>query len=717
MASSPVRTVTCRLKADFSVQDVEQVRGGFPNVGEDQLRPVPKGTVGFLNIKKNSLADGRPRRYVMVQLFDSHRPLAYPYQSQRGFIVLSRLLEIGTQVGQLSIEDPLLTIPIAPKISNQTSANPILRSKLARYLNSVLATAVEPSTRRVLVEGGASETMLEFASKRGASSIIQPMLEGMKKLGTLDTLQDGMPDFDKLWDLASTDELLATLSRETKATLKTSKVFYIILYRNISTGRKAVYLGRTKRSRLETREKEHRYMVRKCRDTTGPVPHHYAVASSIVEDHINDMRFIPLTFANFDHDVIGRVFVQSWIEQLLIILFHSCHAELLRPSKPEDEAKDWGTVGTCMLVWSRVLAQKLSAMATAITTASFPEFACPKDVLGCNWASPLLENSKFRSETRLWTRTNICDDMGNDHIYQFRGPIGRVSDKNEEDDSVLMWINLLFWRSHHPKCFYVGLNKKLCLGLSKGMTVNIVVEIMVPQIRDGRLAFPRHPTPYYDVPEIGPFHNFTDVSAMAVKVEWCAKLDQDAASNPAAPLGQWYSCPIVALNSRRTPVTDLKDVTTEKYGDEVQYMTIPYARCVKLMTSLVPTEWDSNPNFMFFLRPYSNRVRTFEYDMFKQKIVIGKPETIKLQAPRLMTPDQNAQRMRNMYGPGLLIGLTPASTFYKKTFRWHCDMCYFVGFCPEFAAELPDIHQVRELRLDTRLMPSMRASETILYLG
>ncbi|RKU44065.1 hypothetical protein DL546_006511 [Coniochaeta pulveracea] len=202
------------------------------------------------------------------------------------------------------------------------------------------------------------------------------------------------------------------------------------------------------------------------------------------------------------------------------------------------------------------------------------------------------------------------------------------------------------------------------------MEVNIVVEIMIPH--NGR--HPRHPTPFYPVPDIGPFDMYSDVAAMAIRIEW-QKDD-----------GQWISRPLTLTRTKLASSATGTGITTTKFGPEVEYMTMAWLRCVKFMGSLMQWEWQSKKPFVQLMVRYPGRVRCIETDFLGQKYVVSIADKIKRPEPKLLDLEQTAALLRKRYGSeNMMIGLPPKKGWWAVPGedmrglinRTRCDMCVF----------------------------------------
>lgn len=378
------------------------------------------------------------------------------------------------------------------------------------------------------------------------------------------------------------------------------------------------------------------------------------------------MRFIPITYIDRRASSAKRVI--ALVEQLLILFFESYHAGL-----HVEWVRTEGAAEKLSHAWSTALTEVLLRVTrTTKNSNRFTAFRLPQSIEGCNWGSPLLENPW--ADSKLWTRTTLFNSAtGRPEKYQFRGPVRIVRKKNKSDFSFcLRIITTNAADNHRPTSFRVYPVKADCPGLKADMEVNIVVEIMIPH--NGR--HPRHPTPFYPVPDIGPFDMYSDVAAMAIRIEW-QKDD-----------GQWISRPLTLTRTKLASSATGTGITTTKFGPEVEYMTMAWLRCVKFMGSLMQWEWQSKKPFVQLMVRYPGRVRCIETDFLGQKYVVSIADKIKRPEPKLLDLEQTAALLRKRYGSeNMMIGLPPKKGWWAVPGedmrglinRTRCDMCVFVS--------------------------------------
>lgn len=158
------------------------------------------------------------------------------------------------------------------------------------------------------------------------------------------------------------------------------------------------------------------------------------------------------------------------------------------------------------------------------------------------------------------------------------------------------------------------------------------------------------PTPFFPVPEVGPWDMYTDAAALGLSIVWQTKK------------GEWRSCALQKGICTHRPATEWPGVTSAEYGDEVNYMQAHWVRVINFMGSLYQWEFRKNssaPAFLPLLKPYPARVRTVTIDFFNQKFVISAAKKITRDVPRLQSMEANSTKLRNLYGHELAIGYPP----------------------------------------------------------
>jgi hypothetical protein len=487
----------------------------------------------------------------------------------------------------------------------------------------------------------------------------------MDVLGTLECfrvrMENGeergrMPTFEDLWELDDVDQLLARLPDDHE--INRSTVFYIVLYRN-DEDEKGLYTGRT--IRVLGRAQEH---VRNVNNTSNH-SRHYQLARRIMRHSNGQMRLVPISFIHPNEALL--TIIGPWIEQLLMMLFESYNGALFA---------DWTQRNTMEDIvsrhWSKDLAQKLTEIAR--TARSHQDFEAgtflwnqDRQVQGFNWGSPLLEDGDVSLlAPQLWTRIVLYDESGAEDRYQFIGTQRKVRTVKQGTKlkSEKLYFTLKTIHKGRPDSgyFFISVYPKDCPGLEAGMTVNIVAEIMAP--RGNRL--PRHPTPFFPVPEVGPWDMYTDAAALGLSIVWQTKK------------GEWRSCALQKGIRTHRPATEWPGVTSAKYGDEVNYMQAHWVRVINFMGSIYQWEFRKTspaPAFLPLLKPYPGRVRTVTIDFFNQKFVISATKKITRDVPRLQSLEANSTKLRNLYGHELAIGYPPQAGWLAGTRGTMCDMC------------------------------------------
>ncbi|CCF41781.1 hypothetical protein CH063_11954 [Colletotrichum higginsianum] len=249
-----------------------------------------------------------------------------------------------------------------------------LETPWARFLAAFFETCL--AAEDSLVRSGVSpEQMGLLKRQNGVPFLVDAIIDGMTRAGTLDLFRNEMPSIDQL---SAKGKRLKDFTANDKRKLENTLTLYVIVYvrKNLSQGKLEglLYGGRT------------------IKGYDRFVQH---------DDNINSES---ITKSAINHYQTAKKFENSEVSS-------SSH------------------------FWSSTVAQKISSIVEQLTVSNdprnpalFPKFG-PKAIRGLdhglNWSSPVME--MFHEEAGLWTRTLIRDANGNPSYWDFKGPPRKVS--------------------------------------------------------------------------------------------------------------------------------------------------------------------------------------------------------------------------------------------------------------------------------------------------
>lgn len=440
--------------------------------------------------------------------------------------------------------------------------------------------------------------------------------------------------------------------------------FYIIIYRtpNHSSREYAAYVGRT--SNLTRRWQTHDREVRRFHHQ----PVHYKIAKKFTakgaEYFMFPIFFLPESTRNYH-------LTCAWLEMGMICLFETFNPHMLAFESFEDTKPQHTSGSTAALesrdeeihadavrdiyrkVSSSPLANRLLTVTRRVKSQpAFQSFQLQQQLEGCNWALPILENIHF--ETNVWIQTAVLGKDGNPLKFIFTTSPRRVNGDRR--------VQLFHSKpGHNPAHFRPTLSKEQFPEIQPGSLVNVVLEVMAHD--------KPHPYPYIDVPVVGPIDCWSQASRLAIRIEF-----QDQEGNWAT---KWLlqTSPFYPLKSY------IKDaVDWEAAGEITQHMDISWLHCMKILSGLFCWEWAEDSILTSnLLRPYTCVVRQWQMDFVHQRIILRSPEKQIKPVPRLLSCDDTTDRIEEIFGYEVNIGLFPGKELVWKNgtrmSRERYDLC------------------------------------------
>ncbi|OBR06094.1 hypothetical protein CH63R_10214 [Colletotrichum higginsianum IMI 349063] len=364
-ASGPAQRMPC-MTAEVVKEWTEKDAVALKRTHDLLSRPIPLGTLGYVP-KPDNVSKGK---YVAFQPWvKDDRGYRYMFVNNLGnsvFVEKSCLV-----LGRPRLQTP--RIVGLDKSFDLAKVRKNLETPWARFLAAFFETCL--AAEDSLVRSGVSpEQMGLLKRQNGVPFLVDAIIDGMTRAGTLDLFRNEMPSIDQL---SAKGKRLKDFTANDKRKLENTLTLYVIVYvrKNLSQGKLEglLYGGRT------------------IKGYDRFVQH---------DDNINSES---ITKSAINHYQTAKKFENSEVSS-------SSH------------------------FWSSTVAQKISSIVEQLTVSNdprnpalFPKFG-PKAIRGLdhglNWSSPVME--MFHEEAGLWTRTLIRDANGNPSYWDFKGPPRKV---------------------------------------------------------------------------------------------------------------------------------------------------------------------------------------------------------------------------------------------------------------------------------------------------
>ncbi|KAK6723510.1 hypothetical protein SNK04_002357 [Fusarium graminearum] len=600
------------------------VRRGFFRLDLGDIGEIPKLTDNFI--------DGNLAPYVQVDSF-----AVTAKSEQLGAFMKKRVDVVETQSIQPSLQTAQLSLPRS--LSNITP----LQAFLERLLISLSEVGTQAKLKLYGVPEITAAILLEGSKCR---TFVDQFIHGMKKLGSLDLFQDGLPSLSRVWhELEHVDPNVSTQFTDV------GTYFYVLIYYNEKTGAMSIYVGRTVNPLA--RHKQHTKSL-----FEGGQLLHYVVARKKIREGATH-RLIPIAF--LPNRIPDADLFQSWGETILAVLFGSFSPIMLNARPPSSSSEftqnDLASLGqslerdTYLKTCGAPLANLLQNAATRIknSDSSLKPFDSSERFTGLNWSVPLVECAGVKEN--LWVRTTTHANSDRPAVWTFRTHPRRLTKER--------FITIFNAPIGCYPIRFRPLTPEYCTSLVAGSVVNVVVEITIDPTQ-------RHPYAYSRMPAVGSFDCWDQAFRLAIRIEF-----EDA--------GKWKT---VYLRQENIYVfaTKIKAMKTSQFGEELNHIELSWCHSIKIMAALLNWEWTPTTDILAqrVWVPYFNRLRVTHYDFLNQCLVVSDSESTTKQVPRLLTLDETARNIEEKFGHDVNIGNMPGLALINvsgSSIRTKCDLC------------------------------------------
>lgn len=266
-------------------------------------------------------------------------------------------------------------------------------------------------------------------------------------------------------------------------------------------------------------------------------------------------------------------------------------------------------------------------------------------------------NPKYK-ETDTWIRRRCPARQAMPECWVFRSPPRKVVPDNpafkfscRESDDV-------------PKEFsvYLSTEELDLLRQNRASLINCVIEITVNPEE-------KHPSPWMNMPAIGPFDCWPQASRLGMRIEFV-----DAA-------GTWKSLYLQSRKFRQLSKSYRFHLPfPEQFGKELDHIEMDWLHCMRVMAALLNWKWQLRHGYTQHVWvPYKAEVRIVEYIFLAQRYMTSTPSATSMLCPRLLSLEETTESIEKLLGPAL--PLAWGKIMLQPSRR--CDLCVVSYSVPE----------------------------------